>query len=1357
MLAKRRSSIAGMGTPLADVGLAGTVDRRISVGQLGRSPLAEISENVLIDAYDARRHTIAAGAVDKGSEDNVFKRASLSAVESDREVTFNLPSKGRLPAPRRLSSFGTQQAWEMDEENDENSNNQSNIMQQQLAAPRRSSARYSLMGGLDTYAEESDLSGESSLNASRSSTSASVVPAPMALAMPHVAAKVSSYKTAAAAMQVRRSSILSLLSNNDEPLEAEDTNDPRNRLSIEEVLRSFRDDPTATENAIAMVSATGRLLPSDFRKFVKAFKSPSFKANRTKSKDADAEAVKGSVGVGMRAWQTAKGRDASPSPTAPAPARDHGHTASARSPNARLMSMFGRESEARSSNEHVVQSYNVTRATRNTHHHRSLAPAEENTYMDELEHSTVSMSTATAMKTVTTGPWTQQELRRASDALRRASFSTSNLDLEPLSPPAAVPTASPQKANMIPVSPLAQLQAELDSLRTAMASQTAKFDSALLEKDQQAKELAQKLQSFQRETLSEIRSGMQFRSAAQAVEQLRSLEETRLAYEMDLARRNINRLGSCKFRILERREARSQRLEDIDEAEESMSVHVRRRDSGHYESTRYHAEPQYAAIALPSPGRNKFMGLPAPRNPDMFAGSAFIKPQATRLQPPHHFTSSNSAGHGHYAPTADYDDYDAGGNNDFGAYETVAAPHQHRAKMPKVKKAIAQKREPKPVFKASPSTRWGLNFVALDEGAAVAGAGDISELSQDSAELDMEYRREKRLEAALKREEARRQRGLLIGKAEEEEDSEEDDVEDNEDYQNRRLKTFKTATEKRKVGRPRGTFKASKASALRPTGSKLYISKAKVPGRGRGRPPKALAARSQIAQESEEPETAAAFAPPKKKVGRPKGTTKHAVDSMIFVSNKTIRKQRETKAEKELAQLYAGNIILSAREVKKLENKVKKSKIAFATAAAGIPKKIRPLSSYAVFCKDNRAAVLEANPEQMRPQDVLKLLAGKWRECTAEEKVHWQIKADEENATNETEEAVPGISAALDAEGSDAEEEEKEEERVQLTVQEVLEKRLMEEAAPAPEKKKRGRPPKIQTDKATKAAKVPKTKKITMEIDTATASEVGADGVIMEVVATIPALLKKRGRPKKFVPESLEVVASEVGEDGIAVEVAASVPVLQKKRGRPKKIIAESEETEVATKKRKYNKKEKTAVDSEVEMNTESLVSHVEMNATIPIAVSISQVEAEEVVVVVAQEEVETEEEEDVAAVEKSAFEPSFYSAYGADEDIGEPVAREISSEAAMEVEQTTEEDEAIAPKKGKKKDKKGKKGKAGKAIVVPLADATNTKMPIHQNLDRRSGVGTIGPIGTRIENQHTYFSSNENSLNISNISNISA
>ena len=51
---------------------------------------------------------------------------------------------------------------------------------------------------------------------------------------------------------------------------------------------------------------------------------------------------------------------------------------------------------------------------------------------------------------------------------------------------------------------------------------------------------------------------------------------------------------------------------------------------------------------------------------------------------------------------------------------------------------------------------------------------------------------------------------------------------------------------------------------------------------------------------------------------------------------------------------------------------------------------------------------------------------------------------------------------------------------------------------------------------------------------------------------------------------------------------------------------------------------------------------------------------------------------------------------------------------------------------------------------VAPLGDATYTKMPTRQSVDRRSGVGQFVLGG---ENQHTYFSSNENSLNMSNIS----
>ena len=87
----------------------------------------------------------------------------------------------------------------------------------------------------------------------------------------------------------------------------EETHVAAPRLSIEEVLRSFREHPAATESAIQMVSATGRLIPSDFRKFVRAFKSPKHmkkqKQNQKQKQAADGERGRQSSMVNVRAYQ----------------------------------------------------------------------------------------------------------------------------------------------------------------------------------------------------------------------------------------------------------------------------------------------------------------------------------------------------------------------------------------------------------------------------------------------------------------------------------------------------------------------------------------------------------------------------------------------------------------------------------------------------------------------------------------------------------------------------------------------------------------------------------------------------------------------------------------------------------------------------------------------------------------------------------------------------------------------------------------------------------------------------------------------------------------------------------------------
>ena len=1312
-MAKRRSSIAGLGTPLADVGLDNTVDRRISVDNLGHSPLVETSENVLWNGQDAHRFSILTGEVKKGAIMNDeahksgIKRPAYSIGDGDKDMSA---SKGRLPAPQRLSSIGGRASWQEEDENYENKQHgKSNVR------GRTSASRYSLMGNLDTYAEETDISAESaSLNSSYN--------VPLVSSSGSHKQDTRNHATTVA-LKARRSSLMSLLSQDDANEADIDTNNPKNRLSIEEVLRSFRDDPDATENAIALVSATGRLLPSDFRKFVKAFKSPTSKAK--KNSEPDSSLAKESIGV--RAWQ-ATGFEQSPEE----PIRRQ-HSCSDKISNERQLHESRHAASSNSkSNQALVQSFHVKRVT----------VGRKTIDSPEIAHSAPEEDPEE-------GHWTAQELHRASAALRRVSFSANvlNASRSPVTKPLhdsshAYSLSVP--ADISPLSPLAQLQAELEHLRSAIASQAAKYDNALQEKEKQTQELSLKLENYRYENT-------QKRSAARAVQHLKIIEEERLSYELSLARRSINRLGACKYRLLERREARLARLQDIDEMSESMCAHEQRRDSGAYERV---MEPFY--MELPSPGRNKFSSLPPPRNPDLFASSAFVKPLPARPQPAYFHSSASTAAGG--AVNEDYydggaDDFDMYGNYELPAAKPRAGAKQssklrHGVTAPPPRKPIVQ-RIPKPVFKASPSTRFGaagsLNFIPLDEQLNGADSAEMAIDTtpdidyQDLVDLDEEYRREKRLAAALKREEARRQRGIVSLEEEEEGDTEED-LEINEDYRHRRLNTFKSATEKRKRGRPRGTLKASKASAMRHISAQ---SKAKVPGRKRGRPPKkqmselqeseddeAAAGQSQDEIESEN-EVKAAFqvrkAPEKRKVGRPKGSKKTGNDTMRFIPTGVLRKQRETKAEKQLAALRAGEIILSEREEKRLERKIKKHKIALATALAGIPKKKRAKSSYALFVRDNRSLVLEALPEKALPHEVLTLLAQKWKECSAEEKEQWQLKADEENREQQQEADAEGLESGAESEGGQADAE-----APQSSPEEADGEMIQQEAVP--EKKKRGRPRKVVSELAEEQEPIAKKPKhvVALETESSAAELLGALTADSVIVGDMPASAtdiapapekKKRGRPKKIVMSEKGSVISEAQEAETAESIVGDLPVSvangapapeKKKRGRPKKM----QSTESS---------ENAATDS-LTASAESATSAPEVDAPEPESVSDR--------VMVLATEVSVNDVADTFFAEKQTS--------------NELIMAEIETSVAETPRQVLA---VLSPIQGAIKKPRSNKKTKGQTTENSISENT-TSSRLSINIGRKSGMGKI-PTGVvaELENQHTYFSSNENSMNMSTMS----
>ena len=1307
-MSKRRSSI-GNGTPLADAGVPPTLERRVSLGAMVRSPMIGMIYEDDEELDEVRRHTIANEFSGKTIEPIAaqLKRASYSVVENS--ITNKLKGTSLMRNHRSNGiGGGRHSSWNNDDENDENMNANAN----NIAGATGGVRRYSLMPSLDAFEEESqeiskDTTRDSDASTGRASTSPSKVGRNSHVSLSKIALDEKNLFAALALSaspgselsnsRKSRGSLLSQLSVLDMELdEVEDPAGPNNRLSIAEVLRSFRNDPTATENAFAMVKMTGKLLPADFRKFVKAFKSPSFKS-KPAHKVAPVESIHESIG--LRSWQP---RESTRSDSSP---------------------QFHQE--------HVVHSTS-TLGGKSTMSSSSIS--------DDVEEMSAHVDDA---------PWTENELRRASAVLQLGtSMNNEGSVFNMPSSDTSLEQSLDKIVNgtVVTLTPFEMLEAELETLR-------AQF--------KQTQSMTTQLQTMQKSVLSDMRSTHEHRSTAQAVETLRALEDTRLAYEMDIARRMINRLGACKFRLQDRREARLRKLEEIDDMDEQMSLHVERRNSGVYGNSSFqrHCAPSSGkdystaphASELPSPGPySRFGGLPQPSNPGMLLGSAFIKPQPQRAAPTYYVNSSSSSRSG--ASVADNndaygngDDYDyaGGGGADYGGYtDNDYIDHRFRAtaagggkKAPKIKRATVIRREPKPIFKASPNTRYGqkggLNFIALDSPISENDEGvERSADHEDFINLDEEYRKEKRLAAAIRREEARRQR-CMQESDQEDGDEQDEGAENNENYHNRRLNTFKSQTEKRKVGRPKGTLNASKASAMRKVGSK-------VPGRGRGRPPKSSYAKPvpQIDSNGE----------PKRGRGRPRKVVDVDADGNVIVAAPIAKKAavnaprgRRTKAEIELAAAHAGDRILSAREIRKLEKKIKKSKISAATGALGEPVKKRLVSSYAIFCKATRPEVVEANPEQQGcPQEILRLLAAKWRECNMEEKEEWQDKANKENAANVASMSAKEGEVSEDSDTEDEEEENNGEDQI-TTAQSALNEahENVESALPvkAPvdvegseiadivntEKRKRGRPQKV--------------------IDP-------ADSSVEQ---------RKRGRPKK------EKVFVCIHEDESADPDVVSLPLVEKKkRGRPPKnatiVNAQTHDMEM---------EEKVDVQSEKEHVQKAAVDVEEYQPSSLLIVPTDKVDAEDVTMSTTVEGLSTQVETTIGADENEEVNVNIETVPVLVElrEIEEEEALEETDMAAASIEESavfnvkTLEGEKQKKKKSKKS-KKEKNKEEGMSVAAALVKKSKKvlqereRLPsfplVKSKISRMSGVGTIATTTFATDNQHVYFSSADNSLDLS-------
>ena len=1015
-----RKSIGGIGTPLADAGLKRTLDRRVSLGVAHeqRSPLAEI-----VNGTESRHTYTENGTTFPDSitaAKNAIELASLTkAIGGQMRKSIGSSHKfsigGSYTSTSARNSF-EQQGQEKDVslmslvDNDagENSNSNSN----QIGG--RASSRFSLMmqQQLDTYPEESS-SRETSVSASHLSAQPEKGEEDLAYLRSHLASahNLALYDSSTLSLNDtdginsnanksqrmsfnrdrRRSSMLSQLSDEFGLHVDEAENDPQNRLSIQEVLRSFREDPGATENAIALVSATGKLLPSDFRKFVRAFKSPKGKKSKAAVVQATVEPV--GAGIALRSWQDGTG----------------------------------------------TIDDNV-----DTESHQE---ADQSLLMD------ITSSPITADRSEK--PWTENELCRASDALRRASISFSMDTSFPLADSLDDSTgAGDDVENMEPEynSPLEQLQAELENLRSDMATQKEEFHSAMKAKDKHITEvLNNKLEGLRYNpgtaNNSKIEAtgldavvNMHTRSFSEAVQEMKSVEDARMLHEMNTIKRNINRLNAFKMNLLERRENRRRRLEEIDDMEDEGCLHMDRRRSGAY--------VQFAGGYLPSPGEKQFNGLPPPR---MASGSAFARPAPRWTGPVGPVGGGSSSSSSHHSAQNDYDDADYGGGDDM--------DYRYDQQQELQQKKPAKKREykAKPIFKASPSTRYGrqsgLNFVAMDkdddllEGEMASEdriQHDVENSMADYGDLnalDEEYRREKRMANALKREEARRFR------EQEGSDESNSDNDGNDDYKKKRLHTFQSHEAKRGVGRPKGTTKAAMANKV---GMKVSAKR----GRGPGRPIGSLGKKKKMTLSN-----AVDAVVPRRPVGRPPKVVTEAKKAEEKATKAANRKVAKTVAQ--LDAMRQGEVILSAKQVKALETRLEKEKAAATSAAAGIIKPKRAMTSYIAFCNANRAEVTEANPEQNGIQkEIMRLLAMKWKECTEEDKVIWQGKADEENAAYAA--ANPTLATAVTGADADADADAPRK-RDRSSEEAVAEY----DAAP---KRTRGRPKKVRTPEELEAA-----------------------------------------------------------------------------------------------------------------------------------------------------------------------------------------------------------------------------------------------------------------------------------------------
>lgn len=955
-----RKSVSGTGTPLADAGLQTTDKRRVSLGQ-SRTPLQVLNSN-----YD-RRHTMSAtndGVAHEPVEINRRDSSSYFAGMDDDVETENFTQHNRFSLMMPLedlpeeSSVLSQNTTVNDSTQEQGQGRELEELATHLAANHNLALNNS--GHLSLQSESFDL-GNGYDNDDNDSRRFSIK---------------------------RRSSVLSLgkckFGLAIPGLDDEGKNEETARLSIEEVLRSFREDPTATENAIAMVSATGKLLPSDFRKFVRAFKSPIRRGTKTNNDNPRSEKDQVGVSIALRSWQ---------------------------------------EGPIGSAEEDDDEEENVN-------------PIEQSLITDvNIIGSSTEIKSGRPSSLSCYQPWTEQELSRASDILRRASFSFSGIEA----------TSSPSKTKYqnVPESEaeseafsgtyttLTSLTKELENLRTDMIKQKKEFNSKLKEKEKQTKKLNQKLEGMRAglvygvATTEAVVGNYNYNndlgvtgsrttiSFTDAVNDLKNIENKRMNCEMNSIKRNINRLTELKVNITERRQARQERFDEIDEMEEDLYYHQERK----FERLNHRHQNQYKVSSLASPGRStQYGGLPPPRN-NLASNSAFNKPIAKWGDS----SSSSSQQHQNqdYGMMDDHDDY--GGNDDADGYgnddvndndvqvnysyhsknstkskkyskskDKSKDKHKHRDEIKDLNPKVKRTYNKKPIFKASPSAVYNgkssnLKFLALDEDKLYDNENDnharISDNDivdfQDLADLEEEYRKEKRLANALKREEARRRKenGQDSDENSSSDSDSDNDRDRDEDYSSKKLKTFKTTNEKRGPGRPKGTLGISKTVKGKKVGT--------ITGRGRGRPPK-------------HPKTLAeGLGLPKRPRGRPPKISDEAQrtqDQLIKAASRKI-----AKTNKQLEAMRNGDAILSAKEVKKLENKLKKDTIAAVTAASGVIPAKRPLTSYALFCKENRAEVIATNDtaeHKCSPQEILRLLALKWGECTVEDKQLWQEKTD---------------------------------------------------------------------------------------------------------------------------------------------------------------------------------------------------------------------------------------------------------------------------------------------------------------------------------------------------------------------------